>query len=107
MSDKRYFQTTDIELLLPMLLLGLLVSLVFPSLPARGDSLAGIRTGGMILVMGFLVLSAAKISLFRRGIWTSWGPKRMTVGWSRVYKIGYALMGVGLLITIAAYRAMH
>jgi hypothetical protein len=31
----------------------------------------------------------------------------MTRRWSGVYKAGYALMGIGTLMAIAAFRAAH
>src|SRR5258706_13810618 len=103
MPSKRYFQTTDIELLVPMILIGFLAALFSPPLP----SVHGIKGGGILLAIGFLFFLAAKVSLFRRDIWTSWGPKQMTLCWARLYKTGYALMGIGVLIVMAAYRALH
>jgi hypothetical protein len=60
-----------------------------------------------LLWSGLSCLLAAKVSLFRRGIWSSWGPGQMTKPWSRVYTVGYVLIGVGTLMTIAAYRSTH
>ncbi|HEY1265779.1 MAG TPA: hypothetical protein VGH16_00885 [Candidatus Binatia bacterium] len=86
-----------------MVILGLLAAMFFPFLLQRGP----LRMTQLFLWGGFLCLLAAKVSLFRRGIWFSWGPGQMTRRWSRVYKIGYLLMGVGTVITIAAFRAAH
>src|SRR5207249_12045958 len=45
------------------------------------------------------------ISLFRRGIWVSWGSGPMTVWWSRVYKLGYILISVGVALILVAHGA--
>jgi len=47
----------------------------------------------------------AKVSLFRRGIWVSWGSGPMTVWWSRVYKLGYILISVGVALILVAHGA--
>jgi hypothetical protein len=47
------------------------------------------------MVAGAAFLAAAKISLFRRGIWISWGPEPMTRTNARLYWIGYASIGCG------------
>ncbi len=86
-----------------MAILALLAAMLFPLLLQSGPR--GIIQ--FFLWGGLLCLLAAKISLFRRRVWFSWGPRQMTRRWSRVYKIGYILIGVGTVMTIAAFRAAH
>ncbi|HEY6199386.1 MAG TPA: hypothetical protein VI231_12300 [Candidatus Binatia bacterium] len=102
-DGKVYLISADVApaILPAMTILGLLAAMLFPFLLQSGPL-------GMIQLLlwgGFLCLLAAKVSLFRRGIWFSWGTGQMTRQWARVYKIGYVLMGVGAVMTIAAYRA--
>lgn len=83
-----------------MMLLGLLVAIFVPNLNVRGMR-------QFFFSAGFACLLAAKISLFRRGVWFSWGTSQMTQPWSLIYKVGYVLIGLGALISIAAYHASH
>src|SRR5262245_19810121 len=53
---------------------------------------------------GALCLTLAKTSLWRQGIWTSWGSSRMTKGYARVYKWGWILLGAGFLLMLVAWR---
>ena len=56
----------------------------------------------VIFAAGFSCFLLAKISLFRRGIWVTWGSRQMTRGYARLYRIGYALMGIGALLSLPA-----
>ncbi|SRR5581483_2992762 len=90
--------------ILPVIaILGLLAAMLFPSLHQSGP-LGSIQ---FFLWSGPVCLFATKVSLFRRGVWFSLGPGQMTRRWSGVYKAGYALMGIGTLMAIAAFRAAH
>jgi hypothetical protein len=104
-DGKVYLISADVaQAILPvMIILGLLAAMFFPIL-LQNCPLGIVQ---FFLWSGLLSLLAAKISLFRRGIWCSWGPGQMTRRWARVYKIGYVLMGVGAVMTIAALRAAH
>lgn len=57
-----------------------------------------------LLWSGFCCILLAKLSLFRRGIWSSWGTREMTVWWARTYQLGYAFIGLGIVLIIMAYR---
>ena len=58
-----------------------------------------------LLIGGFLCLSVTKISLFRRGLWISWGTQMMTRGYARLYRAAYLLLAVGLLLLFTV--ALH
>jgi hypothetical protein len=103
LSEKPAFQRIDITLLVPMVILGLIVAL-FGGFPTPGKMLFNAK---IMLVIGFLLLLAAKMSVFRRGIWISWGTKEMKGFWRAIYIAAYALMGFGAIIILAAYRATH
>jgi len=74
----------------PVLLLGVIPALIIALVthPELLSKTIVITTGS-----GIICLAAAKISLFRQGIWTSWGPRYMTRPNALLYKIGYALLG--------------
>jgi hypothetical protein len=57
-----------------------------------------------LLWSGFACILAAKLSLFRRGIWNSWGTSQMTVWWVWLYKLGYGLIGLAIILILIAYR---
>ena len=57
-----------------------------------------------LLWSGFGCILLAKLSLFRRGIWNSWGTGQMTARWARLYKLGYTLIGLAVVLIIMAYR---
>src|SRR5262249_34265858 len=56
----------------------------------------------VIIAIGFSCVLLAKPSLFRRGLWVSWGSRQVTHGYARLYWLGYALMGLGALLTLPA-----
>jgi hypothetical protein len=47
------------------------------------------------MILGGVMIAAAKVSLFRRGIWISWGPSRMKKRFAAIYATGYLLIVVG------------
>ncbi|HEY1372144.1 MAG TPA: hypothetical protein VGH50_06715 [Candidatus Binatia bacterium] len=104
-DGKPYVIAVDITpAILPvMTILGLLTAILFPLFLQSGPQ----RIIQFFLRTGLFCLLAAKVSLFRGGMWFSWGPGQMTRRWARVYKIGYVLMGIGTVMTIAAFRAAH
>jgi hypothetical protein len=86
-----------------MLPIGLLFALIMPQLIL--DPLGLGAKGAVVLAAGFSCLLAAKLSLFARGIWSSWGPHPMTLWWGRLYKVGYVLMFAGAIVLMLAYAA--
>jgi len=77
-----------------------LLAIVLLALP-----LAVLLSGGLLsvslLVLGFICLVVSKVSLFRRGIWHSWGPRLMSARNATIYKVGYSLVGFGALLRLA------
>ena len=105
MPTKRYPSRIDIDLIVPTIVISLLMGLIVPRWLQSPISI--LRDIGFLIAAGFLCVLAAKISLFRRGIWGSWGPKMMTTGWARLYKFGYVVKGIGILLILLFYRAMR
>ena len=48
--------------------------------------------------IGYCLLVLAKVSLFRRGVWISWGPSQMSLSNRQMYVAAYGLMGIGFLL---------
>jgi len=80
------------------------VAVFFAPLALR-DPATTAAEGSLILAVGLLCLLLSKASLFRRGIWVSWGPRLMTKWWARLYKAGYVLMFVGAFLLLLVYAA--
>jgi len=56
---------------------------------------------------GLACLLAAKSSLFRQGIWLSFGSGRMSAGYVRLYKLAYVLIGLGMLLMLLLLSALR
>ena len=56
--------------------------------------------------IGLNSLIHAKLSLFRQGVWLSFGPQRLTQEYRRSYWMGYACIGLGVFINTMALRLL-
>ncbi len=95
----------DVSVLPLLMLVGLLLSAVLPVIfvlretaQTNPEGLVKLTLG--LLVMGIICLFAAKVSLFRQGIWRYWGPGCMTSRNAWLYRVGYAMIGVGTAILV-------
>jgi hypothetical protein len=52
-----------------------------------------------ICIVGFLLFLISKISLFRKGSLFNFGTKRLSENMGNLYRLGYWLMAVGLILT--------
>ena len=96
-DGRTYYISNDISGLLLLLLIPFgIFSFYYPTNPTG--------TVRFLLWTGFACILGAKVSLFARGRWISWGPREMTIWWSRLYKLAYALLGISVLLIRAAYR---
>jgi len=96
---KRYLWQIDID---PFLGLLLLVSFFFVIVVPAGNAPTPAKLAcGAVVLAGFGCLLAAKLSLFTRGVYASWGSGPMTPGYARLYRAGYALMALGILLLAA------
>lgn len=91
-----------VDPLMTVILLGLLVGLVMPNILHRPTRAA---VGALaLMVVGLCCLTLAKSSLWRQGIWTSWGSGRMTKGYAILYKCGWVGIGTGVLLLLLTWR---
>ncbi len=85
----------DIEPMPAIMIIGLLAALIGPKLLTV---IAILPFALSLLGLAFLII--AKVSLFRRGIWFSFGSKLMARGYARLYKLSYILIGIGVLFLL-------
>jgi hypothetical protein len=52
-----------------------------------------------IVILGFILFASAKMSLLLQKKWISFGPSLMTERMSTIYRVGYWLMAIGILLT--------
>ena len=89
-----------IDLAMVPLVIGLIV--VYAPRLLAGPSVV-VRDGTVAMVVGFVCFAIAKVSVIRRGIWTSFGSHVMTKWWRRLYRTGYTLMALGTFLLLVAY----
>jgi hypothetical protein len=97
-SGRTIYTSTDVSALIMFIPFFFL----FPGMLYFVDPTGTVRS---FLWSGLACILAAKLSLFRRRIWTSWGTGEMTVGWARLYKFGYGLIGLAIILIIITFRA--
>lgn len=91
-------------LLIPMLF-GLFVGLIFPLIASTVRNPMPFAIGAVgIMLLGYACLVVAKVSLFRRAIWVSWGPRRMSRNHARLYRTAYALMVSGGTLLLLIWK---
>jgi len=61
----------------------------------------------ILLLSGLACLTGSKVSLYRQGIWLSFGPGCMSSGYACLYKVAYVLMGVGVLLVFLLLSALR
>jgi hypothetical protein len=95
------------------LLLILVAGVVFSALLPIANALTGLRRETPLfpaasiglMALGYMYVLWGKVSLFRRGIWVSWGPRLMTRWYSGAYKVGYMLVGAGMASLVLTWLA--
>ena len=59
----------------------------------------------LVCAIGFCLFFVAKLSVFRQGIFVSFGSRQMTRRHRWMYWMGYSLIGIGWLLGIGAVLA--
>ena len=93
-QNKKQLWQVDAPVELVLLATGFLLSLIVVA--AQRFSTPFAIAAGLITLTGLILLVLCKLSLFRRGVWVSWGSSRMSKGYASLYKLAYGLMFVGL-----------
>lgn len=95
-SDKKILWEIDFDPMILLIILGVLAAIVGPSLLRNPSIILFIPF--MLLLAGLSCLILAKISVYRKGIWFSFGSRHMSRGYARLYWAAYALLGLGVLL---------
>jgi hypothetical protein len=98
-DGKQHLWAIDIDPMAIILLLGFLAAFAGPTI-IRNPFSTLVIFASTIITIGLFCLTISKISLYRQGVWRSWGTRLMTKGNARLYLIGYALMAVGTFVLI-------
>lgn len=53
----------------------------------------------VVCIPGLVLFLISKISLFKKGIWFSFGTKRLSENMGNLYRLGYWFMSVGIILT--------
>ncbi len=104
-NGKTILWQIDIEPMIPMVAIGLLAAIIGPRL--FNDPSIILMLPFALLGAGFVCLIISKLSLYKKGIWFSFGPKHMSKGYAKFYKTAYFLMGGGVLLLLLMLIAMH
>jgi hypothetical protein len=54
-----------------------------------------------IVLAGFVLFAVGKVSVIAKGRWISFGAGVMSANMANMYRLGYWLMAVGILVTFA------
>lgn len=104
-SGKTILWQIDIEPMVLMVVIGMLAAIIGPRL--FQDPSIIIMLPFVLLGAGLVCLIISKMSLYKKGIWFSFGPKLMSKGYATLYKAAYVLIGVGVLILLLLLNALR
>ncbi len=94
-DGKRELWAVDIYPLIPIMVIACLFAMILLKPNPLAFVTVLVSLSGLLGVCGFVCLLLSKISLFRQGIWISWGTKPMSERNARLYRIGYVLLIIG------------
>ena len=103
-KDKRELWGIDVEIGILIIPVVIIAAIVIPN--ALLNPAPFMYTSIGMVASGVVGVFTAKLSLFRRGIWVSWGPRQMSKAYAGLYVVGYALIGVGLLLMLVMSKIM-
>jgi hypothetical protein len=95
-TGKKHWWAIDIDIMFATMIIGLLMALAGPRLMVT----LMLTLPFALVMVGLIFLIISKISLFRQGIWSSFGPAQMTRGYARLYKFSYVFIGTGSLLLL-------
>jgi hypothetical protein len=95
----------DFEPLSVIIVLGFLVALIGPSIFSNPSVIIYFLSA--LVIFGLACLIISKISLYKKGIWFSFGTALMTKSYANLYKIGYLLLCVGAFLLLALFYALR
>lgn len=97
-DGKSHVYSVSVPIELIMVFVALAVGLIAPRY--INDSLQLGKDSLKLSAFGCFFIVIAKLSLFRKRIWNSWGSKLMKKPFALAYKMGYFFVAVGVLGTL-------
>jgi hypothetical protein len=97
----------QIDIYIPFLitLVGLSITLI---LPKQSQMLSFVVWSPFVLLgAGLVLLLISKLSLYRKGIWVSFGSKQMSKTNATLYKTAYVFLGLGVLLLLLTWNALR
>jgi hypothetical protein len=86
----------DYDPMVFMVIIGLLAALVGPTIFSNPTFI--IISPFLLMLAGFICLIIAKVSLWKKGIWQSFGTRHMSLGYAALYQAAYILMTAGIVM---------
>jgi len=91
----------EVPIMLVVMVLGLLASFLGPAAYETSHNPSRLLIYCISFIgIGFSCILVAKVSLFRKGIWCSWGGSLMSKPFRIVYKCGYTFLVLGILLSL-------
>jgi len=97
-NGKSYLRQIDFDPLIMIAVIGILAAIIIPQVKFYPSLLLILPF--TCIIIGLVLLSVSKISLYRKGIWFSFGSKLMTKGYASLYKLGYLFIFTGMLVVL-------
>jgi|MudIll2142460700_1097286.scaffolds.fasta_scaffold1268540_2 hypothetical protein len=104
-NGKKILWQIDFDPMVIMVVIAMLAALIGPVF--FQDPSIIIKLPFVLLGTGLVCLIISKMSLYKRGIWFSFGPKFMSKGFAKLYKAAYVLIGFGGLILLLLLNAVQ
>ncbi len=104
-SGKKILWQIDFDFMIIMVVIGLLAALIGLGL-IRNPSIIRMFPF-MLLTAGLTCLIVSKTSLYKKGIWFSFGTGLMTKRYATLYKAAYVLLGAGVLLLFLLLDALR
>ena len=103
-SGKKILWQIDYDPMVFMVIIGLLAALVGPTIFSNPRFI--VIFPFLLMSAGFICLIIAKVSLWKKGIWHSFGTKYMSLGYAALYQIAYILMTTGIVMLFMLLTAI-
>ena len=97
-DGKAYLWQIDVDPLIIIMLIGIFAAMIIPQIHHNPSLLIILPL--VLSVFGIVLLIISKISLYRKGIWFSFGSKLMSRGYARLYKLAYIFIIIGNLVLL-------
>lgn len=92
----------DVDIIAVLVVVAVVAAVLAPAIVGNPGGAA--RTALLLMIAGAVLVAAAKATLWRQGIWLSWGTNRMSRTFAIVYRCGYSCMALGFLMLVLSLK---